>query len=103
MGNGEEAPSQRKPLASRSSSGGLIAGLLAGLDQALTNRPRPVAQIEEQYRDPWATAEGVTVDGDSLGRRPRVAILLFDLRDRPRPIGQCLVEPSEQPRNQPAR
>jgi hypothetical protein len=40
-----------------------VAGLIGTLDQALTNRPRPVAAIEEQYREPWATTNGITVDG----------------------------------------
>ena len=50
-------------LPSRSSSGELVAGILGTLDAALTNRPRPVAQIEERYREPWASADGVTVEG----------------------------------------
>lgn len=51
------------PLPSHPSGGELIAGLLAGLGHLIANRPRPVAQIEEQYRDPWATADGLTVEG----------------------------------------
>ncbi len=50
-------------LPSRSSSGELVAGILGTLDAALTNRPRPGAQIEERYREPWASADGVTVEG----------------------------------------
>jgi hypothetical protein len=50
-------------LPSRSSSGGLVTGILGTIEAALTNRPRPVTQIEERYRDPWATVNGVTVDG----------------------------------------
>lgn len=50
-------------LPSEPTAGALIGGLLAGLDQALTARPKTVAQIEERYRDPWASAEGVTVEG----------------------------------------
>lgn len=40
-----------------------MAGIFGTLDAALTNRPRPVAEIAERYRDPWATAHGVTVEG----------------------------------------
>jgi hypothetical protein len=36
---------------------------MAGLDQLITGRPRAVPQIEEQYREPWASAEGVTIEG----------------------------------------
>ncbi len=57
----EDEPKQ--PLPSKSSAGELIGGILAGLDHALTARPKPTAQIEEQYREPWASAEGVTVEG----------------------------------------
>lgn len=51
------------PLPSRPSAGGLIGGIMGTLDQALTNRPRPVAAIEERYREPWATRDGFTVEG----------------------------------------
>ena len=51
----------RRP--SRSSAGPLIGGLLANLDHALTGRPKTPAQIEEQYREPWASADGLTVEG----------------------------------------
>ena len=37
--------------------------MLAGLDQALTGRPKTPAQIEEQYREPWASLDGHTVEG----------------------------------------
>ena len=50
-------------LPSKSSAGGLIGGILAGLDHALTGRPKTPAQIEEQYREPWASADGLTVEG----------------------------------------
>ena len=53
----------KRPLPSKSSAGELIGGILAGLDHALTARPKPTAHIEEQYREPWASAEGVTVEG----------------------------------------
>ena len=36
---------------------------MAGLDHLLTARPKPTTQIEEQYREPWASANGVTVEG----------------------------------------
>jgi hypothetical protein len=69
----DERPERPERLPSRPSAGQMIGGMLATLDQALTNRPRPVTQIQEEYREPWATAEGVTVDG--LDERP----------DRPEP------------------
>jgi hypothetical protein len=56
-------PEPKAPLPSRSSAGGLIGGIMGTLDQALTNRPRPVAAIEERYREPWASRDGFTVDG----------------------------------------
>jgi hypothetical protein len=58
-------------LPSRPSGGTVIAGMLAGLEHAITGRPKPVAQIEEQYRDPWAAADGMTVEGldDPIERR----------------------------------
>jgi hypothetical protein len=40
-----------------------VAGLLGLLEQLITNRPRPPTQIEEEYRDPWASADGLSVDG----------------------------------------
>lgn len=40
-----------------------IGGFLAGIEHLITGRPRTPAQIEEQYREPWNSAEGVTVDG----------------------------------------
>lgn len=58
-------------LPSRSSAGELIGGIVAGLDHLITARPKPPAQIEEQYREPWASANGVTVEGldDPIERR----------------------------------
>jgi hypothetical protein len=50
-------------LPSRPSAGQLIGGMLAGLEHLLTARPKTPAQIEERYTDPWATADGVTVEG----------------------------------------
>ena len=60
-----------EPLPSRPSAGELIGGFMAGLDQLITARPKTPAQIEEQYREPWASANGMTVDGldDPIERR----------------------------------
>ncbi len=55
--------SDDKPTKALPSAGGIIGGLLGTLDQALTNRPRPAAQIERRYREPCATVDGVTVEG----------------------------------------
>ena len=52
-----------QPLPSRSGAGQLVAGILAGIDHLIANRPRAVPQIEEQYRDEWASTDGVTVNG----------------------------------------
>lgn len=54
---------RRGPLPSKPSAGQAIAGLLAGVDHLVVNRPRPVAQIEEPLHDAWASADGITVDG----------------------------------------
>jgi hypothetical protein len=59
----EEPKPKPEPLASRPSAGPLIGGLLANLDHALTGRPKTPAQIEERYREPWASANGLTVEG----------------------------------------
>ena len=50
-------------LPSKSSAGEMIGGILAGLDHALTARPKPTAQIEERYREAWASLDGVAVEG----------------------------------------
>jgi hypothetical protein len=50
-------------LPSRSGAGQIVAGILAGIDHLIANRPRAVPQIEEEYRDAWASADGVTVHG----------------------------------------
>lgn len=50
-------------LPSRSGAGQIVAGILAGIDHLIANRPRAVPQIEEQYRDAWASTDGVTVNG----------------------------------------
>ena len=51
------------PLPSRSGAGQIVAGILAGIDHLIANRPRAVPQIEEEYRDAWASSDGVTVNG----------------------------------------
>jgi hypothetical protein len=59
------------PLPSHASAGQLVAGILAGIDHLILNRPRPVTQIEEQYREPWASLDGLTVNGlDEPMERP---------------------------------
>jgi len=57
----ESKPTGR--LASRPGAGQLVTGILAGIEHLIANRPRAVPQIEEQYHDPWATTDGLTVDG----------------------------------------
>lgn len=56
-------PLPSEPLPSQASNGVIIGGLLGALDYLLLRRPRPVTQIEEPYREPWATLDGVTVEG----------------------------------------
>ena len=74
MGYGEAVKRETddpEPLPSRPSAGELVGGMLAGLDQTLTRRPKPPAQIEEQYREPWASVDGLAVEGlDDLVDRP---------------------------------
>jgi hypothetical protein len=41
----------------------VIGGMLAGVEHLVTNRPRPVAEIQERHRDRWNAADGLTVDG----------------------------------------
>jgi len=41
----------------------VIGGILGALDRLILSRPRPVTQIEEEYREPWATLDGVSVEG----------------------------------------
>lgn len=53
----------REPLPSRPSAGTVIGGMLAGLEHAITGRPKTPAQIEERYADAWAELDGVTVEG----------------------------------------
>ncbi len=51
------------PLPSKASAGQVVAGILAGVEHLVTNRPRPVAEISERYRERWNGADGLTVDG----------------------------------------
>ena len=51
------------PLPSHPSAGVMISGILAGLDHLILNRARPVTQIEEPYHEPWATKDGISVEG----------------------------------------
>ena len=53
----------REPLPSQPSTGVLIGGILGGIDHLLLKRPRPVTQIEEPYHEPWATLDGIAVEG----------------------------------------
>ncbi len=41
----------------------MIGGLFGTLDHLIVNKPRPVTEITEQYEDPWASTDGVTVEG----------------------------------------
>ena len=41
----------------------MIGGLFAGIDHMILNKARPVTQIEEPYREPWATKDGISVEG----------------------------------------
>ncbi len=63
MRNDREDRTRDGALPSKASAGHVIGGLLAGLEQVVTGRPRPPAQIEEPYRDEWASVEGVTIEG----------------------------------------
>ncbi len=59
-------------LPSHPSSGQLIGGMLANLEHLVTGQPRAVAQIVEQYREPWGSVDGVTVEGlDEPIERPQ--------------------------------
>ncbi len=58
-------------LPSNPSGGEVVAGLFGTLDHLIVNRPRPVTEISEEYHEPWASADGVTVDGlDDRPERP---------------------------------
>ena len=64
-------PKRRGPLPSRAAAGQVIGGILAGLEHMVVNRPRPVAEIQEQHRDRWNAAEGLVVEGlDEPMERP---------------------------------
>ena len=52
-----------EPLPSQPSAGVLVGGILGGIDHLLLKRPRPVTQIEEPYHEPWATLDGIAVEG----------------------------------------
>jgi hypothetical protein len=56
-------PDPRGPLPSRPDGGQIVAGILAGIDHLIANRPRAVPQIEEEYHEPWASKDGLTVEG----------------------------------------
>jgi hypothetical protein len=59
------------PLPTAPSAGQLITGVLAGVEHMVTNRPRPVAEIQEQYRDRWNAADGLAIEGlDEPVERP---------------------------------
>ena len=63
-----EAREPSDPLPSHPSNGVIIGGILGALDYLLLRRPRPVTQIEEPYHEPWATLNGVSLEG--LDERP---------------------------------
>jgi hypothetical protein len=66
-----ERPAKPKPLPSRASAGQVVAGILAGVEHLVANRPRPVAEISEQHRERWNAADGLTVEGlDEPVERP---------------------------------
>jgi hypothetical protein len=54
---------RRRPLPANPSAGHVVAGILAGVEHLVANRPRPVTEIAERHRDPWNRADGLTVDG----------------------------------------
>ena len=59
-------------LPSHPSSGQVIGGFLTNLEHVVTGQPRPVAQIEEQYHEPWASIGDVTIEGlDEPIERPK--------------------------------
>ena len=61
--SGAKPPSVDGRLPSRPSSGQVIGGFLTNLEHIVTSQERPVAQIEEQYHEPWASIGGVTIVG----------------------------------------
>ncbi len=58
-----DEPRRRRPLPSNPSAGHVIGGILAGIEHLVANRPKPVAEIQEQHRDAWNSADGLTVEG----------------------------------------
>jgi hypothetical protein len=64
-------PVERPPLRSKASAGVVIGGFLAGLEQAVTNRPPVVAQIEEPLRRERVERHGFEFTGldDPVERR----------------------------------
>ncbi|HEX2193694.1 MAG TPA: hypothetical protein VHK63_01875 [Candidatus Limnocylindria bacterium] len=58
-----DEPEPRPPLPSNPSAGQVIGGILAGVEHLVANRPKPVAEIQEQHRDAWNSADGLTVEG----------------------------------------
>lgn len=59
------------PLPANASAGQVVAGILAGVEHMVANRPRPVAEISERHRDAWNSADGLTVEGlDEPMERP---------------------------------
>ena len=56
-------PKGRRPLPSAASAGQVIAGILAGVEHLVANRPRPVAEIQERHRERWNAADGLIVEG----------------------------------------
>jgi hypothetical protein len=52
-----------EPLPHAASAGQVIAGMLAGVEHLVANRPRPVAEISERHQDVWNAADGLTVEG----------------------------------------
>lgn len=54
---------ESEPLPHNASAGQVVAGMLAGVEHLVANRPRPVAEISEQHRDAWNAADGLTVEG----------------------------------------
>jgi hypothetical protein len=50
-------------LPSKPSAGMVIGGMLASLEGIVTGRPKAIPQIEEQYGEDWASADGHTVEG----------------------------------------
>lgn len=55
--------SERRSLPSKPSAGVIIGGFLAGLEQAVTNRPPVVAEIEEPMRRERFERHGFVFDG----------------------------------------